>query len=365
MLDPLEARLWAESTAHLVAGAETALIHEITQSVWEGLGAGRYQVKRLAELATVRARLEQLLGRDWQMVIDHAQAVLDLARFAGQGQAVTDLKTAGLPATLPAGLAQAVEIIAADTLKHLTRMPAIALRDTVDAYQHIISSAAANTALGAQTRINATQTALNKFAARGITGFTDRAGRQWRMDTYAEMAVRTGATHALTYGWVNTMRVNGQDLMQVSDHAYECELCAPWENKILSITGQTRGTIHTPSELDPTRLVTVEVAGSYEEAKAAGLWHPNCGHTAHMYLPGVTRTPPAQHNQEAYAASQRQRYHEREIRRLKRLQAAQLPVFPDEYGKRIRAHQAAIRQIVDEYPDLPRKRVREQIRTAH
>jgi hypothetical protein len=48
--------------------------------------------------------------------------------------------------------------------------------------------------------------------------------------------------------------------VKVSTHRGACELCQPWQGKILSITGKTKGY--------PT----------LEEAKAAGLFHPRCRH---------------------------------------------------------------------------------------
>lgn len=365
MLDASEAKLWAATVARLVSHAETTLIAHITATIAKQLGADAYRVHRLAELATVHAQLAALLEEDFDRIIDRTQAVLDMAREAGQGQAIRDLRAAGLPATLPASISQAVEIIALDTMRHLTRIPAIALRDATDAYQYIVSQHVADTTLGAAGRREATQNALTHFARHGISGFIDRAGRQWRMDTYAEMAVRTGTTHSLIYGWMNTMRVNGEDLIMVSDHYHECPLCSPWENQVLSITGTTTGTVTLPSMVDD-RTVTVRVAGSVDEAKAAGLWHPNCGHSARLYIPGATRRPEAETNPVVYEASQQQRFHEREIRRYKReLAAAFTQRAKTEAGEAIRAHQKAIREIIATHPELPRKRVREQIKTAH
>src|SRR5690606_17214059 len=41
-------------------------------------------------------------------------------------------------------------------------------------------------------------------------------------------------------------------------------------------------------------MVTVDVAGTVDQAVAAGLLHPNCRHSLSAFLPGITtaRTPP-------------------------------------------------------------------------
>lgn len=363
MLDPAEARLWAEEIASLVAYVEARLCKSIARTVWADMGASSTDVARLAKVATVRAELERQLGRGWQRVIRRAQEVLNMARDAGQGQAVKDLAKAGYPTIFPTVQAAAVETIAADLIAHLSQIPPIALREAVDVYQRIISRPVASVTTGAETRLKATQGALNSFARHGISGFTDKAGRRWHMDTYAEMATRTGATHSLVYGWANTMTVNGEDLALVSDHAFECPMCAPWENQVISLTGQYKGRVSVQHATREDQTVTVNVKGTLEEAKQAGLYHPNCGHTMRLFLPGITRQARPQHDPARYEASQKQRALEREIRKQKRLEAVNMIGDPTP-TQTIRECQKQIRELTAKY-DLPRKRVREQIKKAH
>ncbi|MFA5176945.1 MAG: phage minor capsid protein [Candidatus Omnitrophota bacterium] len=58
---------------------------------------------------------------------------------------------------------------------------------------------------------------------------------------------------------------NKLDLVIVSSHGDACPLCVPWEGRILSITGKTEG------------YYTVD------QARAAGLFHPNCEHNTYSY----------------------------------------------------------------------------------
>lgn len=277
MLDPSEARLWAETVARLMADVENRLIWIIKDSAERGLGAPSYSAKRLAELATVRARLERELGRSWPTVIRKVQAVLDEARAAGQGTAIRDLEQAGLPDRLPDQMAIGIEAIAADTMLHLTRMPALILRDAVDAYQEVMALPAAEVASGAVTRVQATQDALTRFAKRGLDSFTDKAGRRWRIDSYAEMATRTGALHSMRFGYERTLVLAGEDLVMVTSHGYTCSKCGPWEGKILSLTGRTLTGWNTAEHATQDGvMVRFQVAGTLAEAREAGLFHPNC-----------------------------------------------------------------------------------------
>lgn len=121
--------------------------------------------------------------------------------------------------------------------------------------------------------------ALKKATARikgiiedeGISALTDKGGKQWTLDRYAEMLYRTKSVEARNTGLINSMIQNDFDLVQVSDHTGECQMCAPWEGKILSISGRTAGY--------PTLA----------EAESAGLFHPNCRHAINTIHPSLAR----------------------------------------------------------------------------
>lgn len=119
----------------------------------------------------------------------------------------------------------------------------------------------------AKTQQEARKVFLESLRKRGISSFTDRAGRAWSMTDYAEMVVQTVSQEAMRHAAVLRMQEAGQDVMRVSDHAEECKLCRPWERRLLSVTGATPG------------LPTVN------QAIAAGLMHPRC---SHVLLPEIT-----------------------------------------------------------------------------
>ena len=61
--------------------------------------------------------------------------------------------------------------------------------------------------------------------------------------------------------YFDTCAENGADVVAVTVSGHCCDKCAVWENRLLSISGATKG------------LPTVD------EATAAGLFHPNCTHS--------------------------------------------------------------------------------------
>ena len=107
-------------------------------------------------------------------------------------------------------------------------------------------------------------------ASQGITAFIDKSGRSWNMATYYEMLTRTSTMQVFHQAKVNEYLAHGEDLVVVTYHTPTCKKCAPWGGKILSLTGETKGY--------PTM----------EEAKASGLFHPNCRHTYSLWIEGAT-----------------------------------------------------------------------------
>lgn len=109
------------------------------------------------------------------------------------------------------------------------------------------------------------------LAEQGLTALKDKRGREWELDRYAEMLFRTKAVEARNRGLVNRMVENDYDLVQVSAHFGSCEMCEPWQGKILSITGENKGY--------PT----------VQKAEAGGLFHPNCRHAINALVPSLAR----------------------------------------------------------------------------
>lgn len=125
------------------------------------------------------------------------------------------------------------------------------------------------TALG-ETRRQATQRLLDELTEGGISSFTDRAGKTWNLGTYAEMHARTTSMEATNLATENRMAEMGEDLVKISSHAGACPLCIPWEGKILSLSGAS------------------DEYPSVDEARAAGLFHPQCAHRPTPWIEGYS-----------------------------------------------------------------------------
>ena len=86
---------------------------------------------------------------------------------------------------------------------------------------------------------------------------------------FAEMVAKNDHEECQVEGTKNRLLELGHDLVVITSHHNPCDLCAPWEGQVVSLTGQTEGY--------PTM----------EEAKAAGLFHPNCRHFFGLYVEEV------------------------------------------------------------------------------
>ena len=97
---------------------------------------------------------------------------------------------------------------------------------------------------------------------RGITFFTDKIGRKIPIEKYIAMRVQTDTANMQRSSFFLRAIQYDVDLVRIihlNIHP-SCELCRPFENKILSINGRTPG------------YMTID------NAMLNGLFHPNCDH---------------------------------------------------------------------------------------
>ncbi|MEV4966663.1 phage minor capsid protein [Streptomyces sp. NPDC024062] len=361
MVEPL-----AAGTRDLYAAAEERLLALIARQLMSGYDAPNWAERKLSAISALRRSAQAVTDQLDQAVtvevfdvvaeaynVGHRAGVAELGAMDDDARRLVDEITPQ---------AQAVDRLAEQTVTRVTDRHRSILRTVVDRFRSVVAQVAALPLLGTDTRRQATQEAMRKWADEGITSFTDRAGRRWTLTSYAEMAVRTGVARAATEGHMRTLETAGIQLVIVSDSPRECPLCRPWETKILAISGPDGPrTVRVEHAIEDGRMVPVHVAGSLDEARLAGLQHPNCRHSVSAYTPGITRTDTATPDPEGYEAGQRQREIERRIRQYKRrLAAAGTPEEKRAANRKIRQWQGHMRDHLAANPKLRRLRAREQ-----
>ena len=161
---------------------------------------------------------------------------------------------------------QAAQVLAENAYQRLEDIMQVIGRQVNGIYRDLALENVRGSVVGYDTWKQTAKRYREQLAERGVTGFKDRSGKMWNMRTYTEMVARTTTAEAHLQGTANRLVEQGHDLVKVSTHRGACELCQPWQGKILSITGKTKGY--------PT----------LEEAKAAKLFHPRCRHAYGLYI---------------------------------------------------------------------------------
>jgi len=364
-VSPAMAEDLAAAVADLYEAAEGTLIERIRQALAQGIDSPAWVQMKLTAVGHLQTAIEEIIAALQGDASGAIQRAVADAYERGAHAAVAELGAlAPTVAAIPPGT-QAVDRLAQALIEDTRPVYVRILRQAVDVYRDVIGRAAAAPLLGAQTRRQAAQTALNEFAGRGVKGFVDSRGRSWDMRSYIEMATRSAVGRAAIQAHTERLGAAGVDLVIVSQAPEECPLCKPWERKVLVRTGAPGAReVRVEHATDDGRLVTVQVAGSLDEARAAGLQHPNCRHTVSAFLPGLTRRPEPHPARATYEQSQQQRYLERQIRKWKRLEAAAMTDAARTAARaRVRAYQGRVRELVAE-TGLPRKSHREQLTTA-
>lgn len=311
-VSPAMAEDLAAEVARLYEDTEAALLERLAAALEADIESPRWAELKLAAVGNLRTAVEtvaEALQRDTDGAVRRA---LVEAYNRGRQAAVAELGALDIGRELAAREtlpnAPAVDRLAASLAADTRPLYVRITRSVVDAYQRVVARASGTVLLGAATRREASQRALNEFAKRGITGFVDKAGKAWSLASYAEMAVRSVTARAAIEGHVDALLELGQTLVIVSDAPLECPLCARWEGEVLAINGQagphTVIAEHAAPPEQPRRgllrrrgpapTVAVHVAGSLEEARRLGLFHPNCRlPTLPCDLPAGRDHPPA------------------------------------------------------------------------
>lgn len=366
----------AATVAALYREAETALVRLIGRHLAGDLDSDMqspaWADKKLAAVSALRRSAQAVIAGLQATTSDAVRAAAATAFQAGWTSALAELPKSWFPESGIGQAAQraaeevpafaAIEALAAAVHRDVGERSHNILRDVLDVYRNVITATVARTLTGVQTRREASQAAWKRLRDKGITGFTDRAGRRWQLSTYVEMAVRTVTQRAAVAGQTARLDAAGVQLVLVSNAPQECVLCRPFEGRVLRITPGPTGRITFPHQLTD-EPVTVEVLATLPEAQLRGLFHPQCRHSVSAYLPGVTQLPPQPTaDPGGDQARQQQRAIERAIRRAKMDEVGALgDTERKAAGRKVRALQGKLRDHLAANPDLKRLRYREQI----
>lgn len=161
---------------------------------------------------------------------------------------------------------QAAQVLAEHAFNRFDDLVLTIGRRVDDIYRALALENIRGSVVGYKTWQQVAKNFREQLAERGVTGFRDKAGREWNMRSYTEMVARTTTMEAHLQGTANRLIEHGRDLVKISTHANPCPKCVNWQGKILSLSGNTAGY--------PT----------LQEAKDEGLFHPRCKHAYGLFI---------------------------------------------------------------------------------
>ena len=252
----------AEGVVEIYAEAERLILARMAAYLKKDSEAPDWMERKLLEVQFLKRQTAHLVNDLGNRAASEVAVALAHAYNRGGAAAAADLagllKISLLEASAPTYGLPPVELLVSELMGNLNAAGKQILRSTDDAFRRIVAESAAQVLTGTQTRLQATQTALDRFAQQGITGFINRAGQNMNIASYAEMATRTSASKAFRQASTDRIQQYGLDLVIVPDTPGSCPLCSPWEGQVLSISGDTPG------------------YSTVADAEAGGLGHPNC-----------------------------------------------------------------------------------------
>ena len=182
-------------------------------------------------------------------------------------------------------------------------------RQMDDVYRQTMFKAEIAKNSGVFTPEQAVDVATKDFLEKGINCIKYANGAHVNIASYAEMVVRTSGKRANMVAEGARNQEWGVHTIKITQHGSTCELCSPWQGRVLIDDVYSGGT---------------RADGQYpllSEAMAAGLFHPNCRHGSGTYFEGISNVPEPFNQSEVeakYEKEQEQRYNERKIREWKR-----------------------------------------------
>lgn len=248
-------------------------------------------------------------------------------------------RQAAAPDYVPAASATAQRVIEsydAQALNRYNKVNTVMLNSSLEAFRKCAADAdeiaAYSAALGrAQATLNAEtgavilgseswtvalRKAVQSMARDGLTGYTDKAGKNWSAQNYVLMDIRTTAANAARQAVEDRNKAYNNNLISCSSHPGSRPGCRPWQGGVYSLNGWS-GDVKDGSG----KVFHVIPLAQTSYGTPAGLYGINCGHMEFPFFEGVSimnaedfDTP---EDRELYKRTQKQRGMERRIRKMK------------------------------------------------
>ena len=261
---------YANKLLRLYQRAEKEIELYLARAIAQGNGEKKLSVRAIEQQKKAIKKVIKELQKGTQPEVE---SLVNSAFSGGVAIARKELKAAGIPIVAEVGgiNAKATNAYAKQVYSRMADVVTTAGRTVTDVYAALEIDSAMVGAVAGYGSMDAVRRSIQRIAeGKGIIAFIDKKGRRWNMASYVEMLTRTATADIYNTAKKNELVAHGEDLVIVSSHGTSCHICARWEGKTLSLSGLTPG------------------YAKLEDAKAAGLFHPNCRHLYSLYIEDST-----------------------------------------------------------------------------
>ncbi|MRG86997.1 phage minor capsid protein [Salinibacillus xinjiangensis] len=274
-----------------------------------------WQTRALDELESLSDENIRFLAKQSGKTVEEIQKTLKKAGYGALMEQEDDLKEGAKAGKLneappieeSAALLGVLETYERQAKNNFNLVNTTMLDQSRQAYLDIINQTTGQVLAGATTARQAQRRTIREWSENGIPALIDKSGRRWSTEAYVSMITRSTSNNVANSMQDTRMDEYGVDLVEISSHAGARPLCAPYQGRIFSRSGN--------HEKYPPLSST-----SYGEP--AGIRGVNCGHIFYPFIEGVSkqryRPRDPEVNDRVYENSQKQRYLERQIRYAKR-----------------------------------------------
>lgn len=276
------ADIYREMEAELIGSMKRNLgLHEAEEAL-TGLKYPQWQAMKLKELRRFQRENERIMGKKLSGLPDEVSRHMIEELNQGSKHELKRYRKA-----LKKGYKSAV--VMKDSFFHvndrkvqgminalnndLARANSAVLRMMNDQYRQTIFKAGMFVSNGVYTEEQAVKKAVEEFEKKGLNCIEYKDGRRVNIADYASMAVRTANQRAYMVGEGEFRKSIGETLVIISRHSTSCDLCKPFEGKVLIDDVYSGGT---------------QEDGDYmllSQAMEQGLYHPRCRHGLGTYYP--------------------------------------------------------------------------------
>ncbi|MEA5145548.1 MAG: phage minor capsid protein, partial [Candidatus Limiplasma sp.] len=305
-------------------------------------GSFDWETAKLAELGQLRREnlriIAEMVGDTSGMTEIALEKAMTDALKRGAPDLLAAVKAGMLEAVAPVGMSASMHGVlryySLQAAVQTNLVNTVMLTDSLNAYRRVVARVGAtqaalrnvaqgvlNTATGeVVTGISSLQAAVRdavrQMAQEGIVGYVDKAGHNWSPDAYVEMDIRSTAGNVAREAVFQQNKEYGVDLVIVPVHAIARPGCAPYQGWVISMSNQGGYTTDASGHRVPVHPVRATSFG-----EPAGLWGINCSHQPDPFIPGWSesaRPVEAGEVNARYEQTQKQRYHEQQVKKWKR-----------------------------------------------